>query len=152
MAQRESTNGEWTPTEVAAMIGWRYGKGHTTVFDGGFIADEFGLGWGSITALFDAIEVKVGKPYTPSLYALSGKPLKIRRADADTLDTRAGAFLLGWLLAQRLWFTLTDAVEWTGWQRGATRQILEIRMRYLPMWILSRESGARETLCVSIDE
>jgi hypothetical protein len=118
------------------------------------VSEFEGVGRGAINNMFNALAEIPGLGVNVNLnlcneYRLSGEPTK--SGESGKMDTRAGAFILGWLLARNLWFTLTEATDWTGWERKAARQVAEIRMRRLPIWSIARRRGpGSETMYVSI--
>lgn len=137
---------EYTGTEVAAIIAWRYVRNNQCEWHAYRLREEFGLGDGTIREIFvtigEVIRVekawgisvwaKNGGMYPCRVYVLSGVPNG--RANGSPLNTRAGAFVIAHHLAVARHAHNTTLAEMVGWSTKRTRQVVLYRMRYLPLW------------------
>jgi len=86
-----ATNSDYTGSEIAAIIGWRYVRNNQDRWHTSQIAEEFDLHRGTVRGIFSKRESQNGYLQPMREYVLSGDPIP---ANGKPLTTQAGAFVI----------------------------------------------------------
>jgi len=153
-----ATNSDYTGSEIAAIIGWRYVRNNQDRWHTSQIAEEFDLHRGTVRGIFSKLrdviaiesrkvsrEAQNGYLQPMREYVLSGDPIP---ANGKPLSTQAGAFVIACLLARWRWCENSTLADLARWNRKRTAQVVLYRMSLLPLARYSRSGANADILWV----
>jgi len=150
---------EWTGTEIAAIIGWRYVRNRQRTWRTPDIVAEFGITREGVRGIFSRLEPVIGiedkmavcqcgdeEKWQPvHEYNLTGDPIP---ANGNPLSSQAGAFVIACHLARQRWAENSALAKLARWDTHRTAQVVFYKMRLLPIVRYSRRGPGAETLWV----
>ena len=153
-----ASESDYTSTEVAAIIGWRYVRNNKSTWLLSQVADEFGLHRETVKHVFDKLEPVIAMESRMTVTAcgedqwqpmrecvLSGQPIP---ANGKALSSQAGAFVIACYLARQRWAENSELANLVRWDTHRTAQVVFYKMRLLPIVRYSRRGPGAETLWV----
>jgi len=152
-------NGEYTSSEIASIIGWRYARNDQREWPASVMMVKFGLTRNGANGFWDELDVPVrresrhvrtsGGPRLCNVFVL---PSKWRwQLNGHKTHTKTGAFVIAEYLARQKWATTTELAEMVGWNRKRTRQLVARISHYLPLVRYYRLGRDADSLWVSLD-
>jgi len=152
------THSDYTGSEIAAIIGWRYVRNKQDRWNTAQVAEEFDLSRGTVRGVFGKLrnaitiesctalrECEDGHLQPMREYVLSGDPIP---ANGKALSTQAGVFVIACYLARWRWCENSRLADLARWNRKRTKQAILYRMRLLPLAKYRRPGPEPDTLWV----